>query len=114
MDDSYVTFVVDQLHGLGDVRARAMFGAHGLYVGDTFFAIVHEGRLFFKTDEQSKQSYIDAGMKSFEPKPGVGLWTYYEVPVDVLEDDTALADWARGAVDVATANPPRPRRKHKR
>jgi hypothetical protein len=35
---------------LPELRARAMFGAHGLYAGDKFFGILDEGRLFFKTD----------------------------------------------------------------
>jgi TfoX/Sxy family transcriptional regulator of competence genes len=50
-DDSFKEFVLDQLSTLPDVRARAMFGAHGLYQGGHFFAILDEGRLFFKTDE---------------------------------------------------------------
>ena len=49
-DDSFKEFVLDQLSALPDVRAKAMFGAHGIYSGDKFFAILDEGRLFFKTD----------------------------------------------------------------
>src|SRR5271170_5903973 len=49
-DDSFKEFVLDQLGALPELRARAMFGAHGLYAGDKFFGILDEGRLFFKTD----------------------------------------------------------------
>ena len=50
-DDSFKEFVLDQLGALPELRARAMFGAHGLYSGENFFGItLDEGRLFFKTD----------------------------------------------------------------
>src|SRR5208282_1008063 len=49
-DESFKEFVLDQLSALPDARAKAMFGAHGLYSGGRFFGILDEGRLFFKTD----------------------------------------------------------------
>lgn len=51
-DDSFKEFVLDQLSALPDVRAKAMFGAHGLYQSNHFFAILDGGRLFFKTDAE--------------------------------------------------------------
>ena len=55
-DDTFKEFVLDQLSALPDVRAKAMFGAHGIYSGDHFFGILDEGRLFFKTDAASAAS----------------------------------------------------------
>ena len=49
-DDSFKEFVLDQLSALPALRAKAMFGAHGIYSGENFFGILDEGRLFFKTD----------------------------------------------------------------
>ena len=42
-----------------------MFGAHGLYQGELFFAILDQGRLFFKTDAQSQADYMARGMGPF-------------------------------------------------
>ncbi len=92
--DSFVDYVLDQLHGLGAVRARAMFGGYGLYHGDAFFGIIHDGRLFFKTSDATRPEYEERGMGPFRPNPGQTLKSYYEVPVDVLEDDEELAHWA--------------------
>jgi hypothetical protein len=39
-DDSFKEFVLDQLGALPELRARAMFGAHGLYSGEHFFGIL--------------------------------------------------------------------------
>ena len=104
-DDSFKEFVLDQLSALSDVRAKAMFGAHGLYSGDHFFGILDEGRLFFKTDEASEADYISRGMDPFtyEMKGKVMTMAYHEVPPDVLEQPQELTVWARKAIALVAA-----------
>lgn len=102
-DESFREYVLDQLRALGRVEARAMFGGHGLYHKGVFFGVVYGGRLYFKTDEATRQEYIRQGMGPFQPNERQTLWTYYEVPADVLEDDEALALWAQQACQVARA-----------
>lgn len=101
MDSSFTEFVVDQLDGLGGVSARAMFGGHGLYCGAAFFGIISSGRLYLKTDEQSRAPFLERGMGPFRPYERQTLSSYYEVPVEVLEDDEELVRWSRRAVSVA-------------
>jgi DNA transformation protein len=103
-DESFKEFVLDQLGALPDVRARAMFGAHGLYQGESFFAILDEGRLFFKTDAQSQADYTGRGMGPFtyESRGRVLTMRYHEVPPDVLENAPELVAWARRAIQAAT------------
>ena len=105
-DDSFKEFVLDQLSALPDVRARAMFGAHGLYSGDHFFGILDEGRLFFKTDAKSQNDYAARGMGPFtyESKGKVMTMSYHEVPPDVLEQPQELAEWARKAIGIAASS----------
>jgi len=102
-DESFKEFVLDQLRALPDVRAKAMFGAHGLYQDDQFFGILDEGRLFFKTDAQSQTDYIARGMGPFtyEMKGRVMTMGYHEVPLDVLENAPELVAWAHRAIEVA-------------
>ena len=116
-DESFKEFVLDQLSALPDARARAMFGAHGLYSGESFFAILDEGRLFFKTDAQSQADYVARGMGPFtyESKGRVLTMSYHEVPPDVLENRDELAAWANRAIQIATGSKmppkePRPKR----
>src|SRR5437867_8432230 len=85
-NDSFKNFVLDQLRDLRGVTCRAMFGGFGLYQGAVFFGIIHKGRLFFKTDERTKLMYVKKGMKPFRPNAKQTLKTYYEVPVDLIED----------------------------
>jgi len=102
-DDSFKEFVLDQLSGVPDLRARTMFGAHGIYSGDKFFGIVDEGRLFFKTDTASQDDYTsrDMGPFTYEMKGKTMTMAYHEVPPDVLENRNELILWARKAIRVA-------------
>jgi DNA transformation protein and related proteins len=103
-DNSFKMFVLDQLSALPRLRAKAMFGAHGLYAGDKFFGILDEGRLFFKTDTASQADYIERGMEPFtyEMRGKVMTMAYHEVPTDILEQPTELVEWARRAIQLAT------------
>jgi DNA transformation protein len=96
--DDFLEFVIDQLGSLPGVCARRMFGAYGLYQKDDFFAIVDSGKLYFRTDDDSRLEYERRGMKPFAPTPKQVLKNYFEVPVDVLEDDSLLCEWAEAAV----------------
>ncbi|MDD5139359.1 MAG: TfoX/Sxy family protein [Verrucomicrobiales bacterium] len=115
-DDSFKEFVLDQLSALPDLRAKAMFGAHGLYSGEKFFGILDEGRLFFKTDASSQADYTARGMGPFtyEMKGKVMTMAYHEVPPDVLENAPELVEWARRAILLAGSKagrrrPPKPK-----
>jgi len=96
-EDSYRDFVLDQLHFLEDISCRSMFGGYGLYLGADFFGIVYDGRLYFKTDETTREKYRDRGMGPFAPSEKQVLKSYYEVPEEIVEDDEQLASWAREA-----------------
>jgi|SRR5580698_9676903 DNA transformation protein len=105
-DDSFKEFVLDQLGALPELRARAMFGAHGLYSGEKFFGILDEGRLFFKTDAASQADYTSRGMGPFtyEMKGKVMTMAYNEVPPDALENTPELTVWAQRAIQVAASS----------
>ena len=97
MEDSFKGYVVEQLEPLsktGELKPRAMFGAHGLYFDGKFFAIIHKGRFFLKTDEKSREKYIAKGMKPFKPNSKQTLKSYFEVPGEVLENSEELRVWA--------------------
>ncbi len=96
-NDSFKDFVMDQLSDLRAVACRAMFGGYGLYRGEVFFGIIHKGRLYFKTSSITAPAYLTRGMKPFRPNTRQTLKTYYEVPVDIIEDQEQLTAWAEQA-----------------
>jgi DNA transformation protein and related proteins len=97
-DASFKDFVLDQLHDLGDVDCRRMFGGYGLYQNGVFFGIIFQARLFFKTTAITRTAYVQRGMQPFRPHARQTLTSYYEVPVDILEDHAQLSIWAQQAV----------------
>ena len=104
-DDSFKEFVLDQLSALPDLRAKAMFGAHGIYSGENFFGILDEGRLFFKTNAETEKDFLERGMGPFtyEMKGKVMTMAYHEVPPEILEQPHELTMWARKAIALAAA-----------
>jgi DNA transformation protein len=103
-DESFKDFVLDQLQGLNDVGARRMFGGFGLYQDETFFGIVHKGKLFFKIDESTVGEYRKRKMKPFRPNRKQTLKSYYQVPADIIEDADQLRGWAVKAMGCQRRN----------
>jgi len=100
--DSFRTFVLDQLAPLKEVTARAMFGGLGVYSAGVFFGIVASDVLYFKVDESNRDDYREYGSGPFRPFADKPMsMSYYEVPLEILEDRDALVRWAKRAVVVA-------------
>ena len=79
------------------MTCRAMFGGFGLYRKETFFGIIHRGRLYFKTDDRTREAYVARGMKPFRPNAKQTSKRYYEEPAEMIEDPEQLVTWATDA-----------------
>lgn len=104
----FLDFVKDQLRGLGHVTARNMFGGTGLYLSGTIFALIAYDTLYLKVDDTNRPDFEEAGMQPFRPfeeKPYV--MSYYEVPLEVLEDSDQLVEWAQRSVEASRRSPSR-------
>lgn len=114
VSEDFLSYVQEQLGGIGGLRSRRMFGGVGLYSGDAFFGLLADNTLYLKTDDLSRGDFLARGMEPFRPyrnRPELSI-SYYAVPADVLEDTDTLLAWARRAVRAAGASPRRgkPRR----
>jgi DNA transformation protein len=102
VSDSFRDFALDQLAGVPDLRARAMFGGIGVYAGDVFFGILAADVLYFKVGDENRQAYEAAGSRPFTPFDNRTMtMPYWNVPAAVLEDADALGTWARQSIAVA-------------
>jgi DNA transformation protein and related proteins len=113
---SFRDYVLEQLAGVGPVRAKRMFGGVGIYCRESFFGLIASDTLYLKVDDGNRDDYLRRGMEPFRPFRDKPLWSmsYYAVPADVLEDAEMLADWGRKSVRVAEAVPPKRRAARKR
>jgi DNA transformation protein len=102
VSEQYLDYVVDQLRCIGDVTAKRMFGGVGLYYDGLFFGLIAGDLLYFKVDDETRDFYQTAKARPFQPYGDESYsMSYYEVPVDVLEDTDKLRVWAKGAVAAA-------------
>jgi DNA transformation protein len=111
VSDEYLAYVVDQLGCLGRVETKRMFGGVGIYFQHVFFAVIAEDVLYFKVDDSTRPDYEAAGMGPFRPYDSKEtVMSYYEAPIEVLENRDRLREWADKAVKIARAKKRRKRK----
>jgi DNA transformation protein len=100
----FVAHCLELLAPLGEVRARRMFGGHGLYVDALFIALIADERLYLKSDDQSRAAFERAGCTPFaysrRDRSAVTLG-YWSAPDDALESPRLMEPWARLALAAA-------------
>jgi DNA transformation protein and related proteins len=109
VSDSYLAYVAEQLSGIGRLRSKRMFGGVGYYADGLFFGLLAAGGLYLKVDDTNRGDFVARGMGPFRPysnRPELSM-SYYEVPADIIEDAEGLVEWARRALRVAAASPPK-------
>jgi len=94
--DPFVDQVLGLLMSLGPVRARAMFGGHGIYLEDIFFAIIGWDRLWLRVDEETKSRFAEAGNEPFvyDGKTRPVELAYWAAPEGSMENPETLLPWA--------------------
>ena len=56
-DKSFVDYILEQLEGAGEIRARKMFGEYGLFCDGVFFAVICDDQLFVKATPQGEAAF---------------------------------------------------------
>jgi DNA transformation protein len=103
MTSGIVAHCLELLAPLGAVRARRMFGGHGLYCDELFFALIASDRLYLKADAQSRPTFEHAGCEPFiyqatGRSTSIGYWT---VPAEAMDSAAQMQTWARLALAAA-------------
>ena len=94
--NDFFEFVQDQLSGWGTIGKKRMFGVLGLYREGLMFGIISKDIVYLKVDDSNKNKFIDAGsgpLKVFKNNSEVR--SYYELPVDILDNAEAFIEWAK-------------------
>ena len=93
--NDFFEFVQDQLASWSRIDKKRMFGVLGLYREGLMFGIIARNMVYLKVDDSNKQKYIAAGSESLKVfKSNSEVPSYYELPVDVLEDADTFREWA--------------------
>ncbi len=98
-----VAHCIELLSPLGAVRARSMFGGHGVYVDDLFIALIALDRLYLKVNAQTQATFAAAGCEPFvytgQAKPVT--MSYWTVPDEAMDSPALMRPWAQLAVQAA-------------
>ena len=79
--ESFRVFVLEQLAGVDQIHARAMFGGVGLYAAEVFFGILAADTLYFKVDDSNRSAYRVCRDESVPAVRRQAMSrSYYEVP----------------------------------
>ena len=99
----FVRFVLDLMAPLGEIRARAMFGGHGIYQADAMFAIVADDRLYLKADSATSGAFAERNLSQFTyvARGKTITMQYYEAPPEVFESPLAMQIWAQQSIAAA-------------
>ncbi len=99
----FVTYVVELMQSIGPVRARGMFGGHGIFCEGLMFGLVADSVLYLKVDKETESEFKAKGLEAFtyNKKGKEFKMSYYQAPEEVLEDSEEMNNWAKKAYGVA-------------
>lgn len=103
-----IEYLLDQLSGAGELRARKMFGEYALYLGDKVVALVCDDTLFVKMTEEGK-SY--AGTRAVDAPAYPGAKPWLRIDEETLDDREFLCALVRVTAEaLPLPSPKKPRR----
>ncbi|MBO3697453.1 TfoX/Sxy family protein [Roseivirga sp. E12] len=101
VNEDFLQYIKDQLVEFGDFEVKRMFGGIGLFSDGKMFGMIGGDTFRLKVDEFNQEEYESRGMKPYFSKGKKKGMPYWEVPPEVVEDKTLLADWAVKALQAA-------------
>jgi TfoX/Sxy family transcriptional regulator of competence genes len=85
-----VIVLTDAMRPLGDIRFKAMFGEWGVYLNESFVAIIGDDTLFIKVKGMPDETVSALFVERREPYPGAKNYAVLD-PVR-LEDEAYIAE----------------------
>ncbi|WP_390342629.1 TfoX/Sxy family protein [Variovorax boronicumulans] len=93
--------LAESLGAMGPIEVKRFFGGFGLVQAGVQFAFVMKGTLYLRVDDATRPEFERLGAVPFSYATSastVKVASYYEAPVDALEDPHALREWATKAL----------------
>lgn len=101
--NTFLAQLADIFRSFGEVRAKPMFGGHGLYHQDVMIGLVADDTLYLKVDAETKDAFAAARSIPFEYiKNGRAMkMSYFSAPEAIFDDPDSAKDWADKAYAAA-------------
>jgi DNA transformation protein len=114
-------FITDLFAPFGPVTVKRLFGGAGISSEGLTFALVFDGAIYLKVDDDSIADFEREGSRPFvytraksKGRVGRASLSYWRLPERLYDDPDALAVWARRAFAIAERKKLTPRKRTKR
>lgn len=104
VDETYVTFIKDQMSEIPNVDTKRMFGGLGFFREGIMFAMIGGGKFRLRADATNIPDFEKHGMENYRPNPKTKGMPYWEVPIEIMEDKGLLAEWVEKSYAVALSH----------
>ena len=113
-------FIRDLFAPFGPVTVKRLFGGAGISSEGLTFALVFDGAIYLKVDDDSIPDFEREGSRPFvytraksKGRVGRASLSYWRLPERLYDDPEELAEWARKAFAVAERKKLAPKKRAK-
>lgn len=106
-------YLAELFAAFGPVSVRRMFSGAGVFAEGLMIALVVDGVIFLKADEETIPQFEGEGQSAFSYQRKGGqrtIMSYWRMPERLYDDPDELAVWARRSMAVAQRSGARTRR----
>lgn len=104
-ENEFVSYLLELLEPIGNIRAKKMFGGYGIYKNDVIFSIVADEIFYLKADDVNRKDFEKLGLQKFTYRKKSGdkdfSMSYYQAPEHAMEDSQELCSWAEKSIEAA-------------
>ncbi len=103
-DHAFGDWVREHFAALGPLEIKPMFGAAAVYANGLIWALLDDGVVWLKADDENEPALRAAGSRQFiyPTKDGGAMsMAYWSLPDPAADDPAEAAAWARAAMDAA-------------
>ena len=95
--------VMDKLAPHGPIKSRAMFGGYGIYYKEVIFALIVEGELYFRIDDETKSNYekYQSKLFTYDGKSKKVIMPYMTLPAAVFKNPQLLKSYIEEAYEAS-------------
>ena len=92
----FADFALEVLRPWRQVSAKRMFGGHGIYHAGVMFALIADGQLYLKVDDESRAAFEAENLQAFvyEAKGRRVSLSYFRAPDAMLDEPDVAREWA--------------------
>jgi DNA transformation protein len=98
----FLQYALDLFNPLGRLTSKTLFGGNAILKNNITFAMVFDGSIYLKTNKNTVKKYLDLDSKplSYKKNNKTISLRYYEIPIEVLDDEDKLMQWAIEASEI--------------